>query len=730
MTFANALPAWALAALMGCAVALAVLSYRSARGVLDPVRLWSLVALRTLVFLLVAAIWMRPVRVEPLPEKAGTLAVLVDVSESMSLPDEGGRTRLDRTVAALDTQVLPALKHVFVPEVFGFGERLAPLDLRAARAEGRESRLGAALDALAQRGRERPLAGVVVFTDGAVDVGDLAEPLSGVPIFAVGVGSASASIDREVYGLTIGDARVQGSLVDLSALVVAHGPSAAEVDVTVEEDGRPVDVRHLSLAPGVPRRITARVAPSRETPTVYSVSIGQAEGEITTRNNRQSVLAPPAGEPRRVLVVEGAPAFEHGFLKRTLEEDPGLLVDAVVRKGNNDAGDGTFYVQADASRAAQLTGGFPATKAALFRYDVVVLANVEAGALSADQLAQLQEFVSGRGGGLVVFGARAFESRALSGTPLEDVVPVELVDRAGGLARASSVRDPFSVAITGAGEDHPVMRMGAGPADTRRAWDAAPAVASVAALGNPRPGATLLATTPAPGGVTRPLVAVQRFGRGRSVLFAGEASWRWKMMLPAGDQTYDTFWRQAVRWAGGDAWGPVALGGLASGARVLAAAEVRDENFQAARDARTRLRLVAPSGAEREVSVSWARGGQGRAVGAFETDESGVHQVLLDARRGATDLGAASAYVLVGGMDQEFVHPLRDDGPLRRVVDGTGGRVLGLAEVSQLPEWLRESVRKPEQLAERDLWHTPSVFLVVVALLALEWTLRRRWGLR
>ncbi len=282
--------------------------------------------------------------------------------------------------------------------------------------------------------------------------------------------------DREVRGLTIGDARVQGSLVDLSALVAAHGSSPTPVDVTIEESGRPVDVRHLVLpADGTPQRVTARVAPSRGSPTVYSVSVSAAEGEVTTRNNRQSVLAPPAGAPRRVLVVEGAPAFEHGFLKRALQEDPGLEVDAVVRKGSNQSGDETFYVQADAGHAPQLTSGFPTAKAALFAYDVVVLANVDAGALTREQLSQLQEFVAVRGGGIVLFGARSFESRSLVGTPLEDVVPVELVDRAGGLARVSaSGREPHRVALTGAGEDHPVMRLGAGPAETRKGWSVLP----------------------------------------------------------------------------------------------------------------------------------------------------------------------------------------------------------------------------------------------------------------
>ncbi len=82
-------------------------------------------------------------------------------------------------------------------------------------------------------------------------------------------------------------------------------------------------------------------------PTVYTVEIPEAAGEVAAENNSRSVLVPPQTGKRRLLIVEGAPGYEHTFLKRALSDDPGLDVDAVVRKGQNDDGRDTFYVQAD-----------------------------------------------------------------------------------------------------------------------------------------------------------------------------------------------------------------------------------------------------------------------------------------------------------------------------------------------------------------------------------------------
>ena len=103
-------------------------------------------------------------------------------------------------------------------------------------------------------------------------------------------------------------------------------------------------------AEGAPVHAVFTVSPEPGVPTVYTVQIPDAAGEVATENNSRSVLVPPQTGKRRLLVMEGAPGFDHTFLKRALADDPGLEIDAVVRKGQNDDGRDTFYVQADPSR--------------------------------------------------------------------------------------------------------------------------------------------------------------------------------------------------------------------------------------------------------------------------------------------------------------------------------------------------------------------------------------------
>ncbi len=102
------------------------------------------------------------------------------------------------------------------------------------------------------------------------------------------------------------------------------------------------------------------------------------------------------------------------------------------------------------------------------------------------------------------------------------------------------------------------MRIGATPDEMAKRWNAVPALAGAATLGAPRPGAQVLALIRADDGA-RPLVAVQRFGQGRSMVFTGEASWRWRMRMPSTDRTYELFWRQAARWLSAASPNPVAI---------------------------------------------------------------------------------------------------------------------------------------------------------------------------
>jgi hypothetical protein len=316
------------------------------------------------------------------------------------------------------------------------------------------------------------------------------------------------------------------------------------------------------------------------------------------------------------------------------------------------------------------------------------------------------------------------------------VLPVELNERHGGAVRAALTADMPAhnkLTLTSDGETHPIMRIGSSIGDTRKIWSSLPALAASAPLGAARPGATVLAVTTAPGGAVYPVVAVQRYGQGRSMVFAGEASWRWKMLVASSNRSYEFFWRQAARWLTQTAPDPVAItvpDAPEPGDAISIDVDARDAAYAPVPDASVELTLTAPGGDATPIKLRHADAAGGRFTAAVRPERAGLYRLHADARRGSSTLGSADHWMYVGGADREFADPRLNEGFLRRITRTSGGRYVRASEAARVASFLQATQPMAETPEYRDLWHEPWAFALIVLLLSAEWILRRRWGLR
>jgi uncharacterized membrane protein len=750
MHFAYPLPWWLALVLAAVVGALTYLEYRRPLAPLTTGQRATLAACRASVLAILVLFLFRPlVLAPPESEHGAVVPVLVDRSRSMRLDDADGQARLARALSLLNRALLPALTKTFTPELYSVGDRLEAASLAQLRPDGRKSDLRGALAAVRDRYRGRHVAGIVLLTDGG-DTGQSPSDVSagipadvpsevqssGPPVFAIGFGSPDNMRDREITGMAAGEQRLDQATVDLRVSAMASGFGRAPFVLRLLANGREIESRRLTpAADGAPVDEVFTVAPNAAAPTVYTAEIPADASESIPENNARSVLVNPAGRRRRLLMIEGLPGFEHSFMRRAWARDPDLEVDAVGRKGKNVDGQDTFFVQAAAARTGALMHGFPARREDLYAYDGIILANVEGDLLAQAQLAMIADFVSERGGGLLVVGGRSFAGRGLVNTPVEVALPVELSDRRGrGASSAAALgRDIANkLVLTPEGERHPAMRIGDTPVETRRLWAAFPALPFTSPVGVARAGATVLAVTSAPTGEVYPLVAVQRYGRGRSMTFSGEATWRWRMLLPSTDRSFELFWRHAARWIVGAAPDPVSISlpeNVSVGDDLSVEMDVRDGAFAPVGDAVVEATVTTPGGDTRPLKLR-RMASAGRYAADLPLDEPGLYRVNAEAQRLNVQLGAAARWSYAGAVDPEFADPRLNEAWLRRVTHATGGRYVRPAEASKIVEWLRESPGQQTSPTRRDLWHQPWVFGLIVALLSAEWILRRRWGLR
>jgi hypothetical protein len=156
--------------------------------------------------------------------------------------------------------------------------------------------------------------------------------------------------------------------------------------------------------------------------------------------------------------------------------------------------------------------------------------------------------------------------------------------------------------------------------------------------------------------------------------------------------------------------------------------EIRDAVFAPVPDAAVKASAVTEAREAQTLSVRRTDGGH--FVASFAPDRPGIYQIHADASRGSTALGSVDRSVYVGGSEREFADPRLNDAFLRRLADASGGRYAGAGEASQIASWLDDAARESTSVERRDVWDRAWVFTTVVLLLCVEWTLRRRWGLR
>lgn len=735
MSFAAPLSALGLAIIVVAMLSLAWLAYGRPTLALTARQRWTLAGLRFAALLLLLLFLMRPVYVRTAPDPTSAIVpILLDVSQSMGLPDVDGESRLTAAKSVVRSGVLPALEGRFQSELLAFGQDVAPISIEGATPNAVRSDLRGALDRVRQRYAGRSVAGLVLLSDGAETGG--ANPSSDwrppFPVYAVGFGAQTVRVDREVSSVAVGRSTLADSLVDLTATVVSHGLDAP-FDVRVLQDGQLAHSRTVQpSADGTPLREVFRVSPKAEAPTRYTVDVVADPAEATSENNRRSALVPAAGRPRRVLMIEGGPGFEHTFVKRALELDRQIHVDSVTRKGENAQGAPSYLIQADPDRGPGLANGFPTTKAALFEYDGIVVSSVRDTEFTPEQLTWLVQFVGDRGGGLLVMGAESLGANGFAKTVLNDILPLDLSERSSAMSAPGPLL-ANRVSLTDEGAGHPIMQLASTPEATRRAWaEKMPALGNSVVLGSIRPAAQVLAVTAGASGVVRPLVAVQPYGRGRTAIFSGEGAWRWRMQLPSTDQSYEVFWRQFSRWLANESPEPVAVRATPSEpnetSRVVI--EVRTPEHEPVTDAHVAVTATDPGGTVEELAATLTDPASGIYSASWTPRSEGVYRFQATAQWGESETQAASAVTLVGGQSREFSDPRRHTDVLQRLADESSGKVVERDDIGRLSDWLSERATSRQMLVRRELWHHPVSWLLLAGCLSTEWVLRRRWGLR
>jgi hypothetical protein len=333
----------------------------------------------------------------------------------------------------------------------------------------------------------------------------------------------------------------------------------------------------------------------------------------------------------------------------------------------------------------------------------------------------------------MIGGRRSFEEGGWAGTPVAEVLPVELE---GGGGRGKDPEAVFvSVRPTRAGATFPVTQLADSEKASNARWSDLPRLSTVNPVRLAKPGATVLLTGEDDRRQDHIVLAYQRYGRGKALVFPIQDSFIWKMdaTIPVTDMTHATFWRRLVRWLVDDVPDPVAIttrvDRVEPGEEIKLTAEVVDPAFVEVNDAQVLAKVTAPSGKTVEVPMQWIVTRDGEYRASFVPDERGTYSVTGTATRGPQNLGSSAMHTRASAGDGEYFDAAMRSSLLKRIAEETGGRFFTPSDASKLPEAISYSGRGVTVVEQRDLWDMPVILLLLLGLIAAEWGLRRKRGL-
>jgi len=600
---------------------------------------------------------------------------------------------------------------------------------------GDSTRLGAGIRHVLSDLRGSPPAAIILLTDGVNTEGEsLADGArlarrKGVPLFTVGLGSEQPLRDLELADLLVDDVVFVDDVVNFEFKLTGHGLVGKDVEVVLRQKDNNVVLARMKATigeDGQPQHLHLPFRPTEVGEFEYVVEVEHLSDEAQAENNRQLRLVTVRKEQIKVLFAQGYPNFEFRYLKHMLERDATIQLKTVLQEADLE------YAELDQTALRV----FPVRREELFEFDVVIFGDVNPGFLSTAVLANLNEFVEKKGGGVAFIAGPRYLPLAYAGTPIEPLFPITL--------SASIAPDPtqpleegFVVRPTELGMVSPQMQLGDNAAETARIWANLSPMYWLLEAGEVRPAARVLAEHPtkvAPDGRPLGVFFMQYVGAGKVLFHATDDTWRWRYRV--GDVFFARYWVQAVRHLSRSKL-------LGSESSVELSADRRE--YRRGEPVRMRVRFVderqAPV-ADDGVTVILEREGQqnqniqlARNATSRGVFEGTFHQAVdgkYHARVGTPTLEGqpASTDFLVVAPPGELERIQMDAAELKAAAEETRGRFYRIGEVDRLPGDLPPGRQVPiEALPPEVLWNRWWLLATFLGLITSEWILRKRKGM-
>ena len=580
-------------------------------------------------------------------------------------------------------------------------------------------------------------AAIVIFTDGQHNEGEspveVAKVLAGrgVPVFTIGYGSENRPRDLAITKVEAPDAvffedRVRGQITlkdDMTAglpftVTIKDGDKSVWQQQLVT-DGQ--NLRRVTFDFPISDLVKERVKQQSTQqisgiPIELGVAVSAVEGDSQSSNNASSLRLRAVTQKRRILLVDGRARWETRYLRNLFERDEQWQINLAIVGSTAEPG----------LPRGDREGAFPEDLATLAGYDLVIFGELPRDTLKDNELQMIADFVGQRGGAIIFIDGPRDRLREYRATPLAPLFPVEW--------KGEGIRE---------GIDHLVLN---DRAATLAPFTLAPDRAQNAEIWkNLKPPHWLSAATPLAGAETLieaevdgrkvPAAVYRPFGAGKVFYHGFDDSWRWRYEVA--DLHHVRYWNQIANWiaelpfAVRDKFVSLDAGAVTYRPGDSADLRVRLSDGQKPVTNATVDAVLYRDGvraATIRLSPDDNAGGlfRGKTAGL----EPGSYEVAVESLAiPAQELKARAEFKVEPRETGEMTQLSLNEELLRQMSAASGGQYLREEDLGKLADLLAPLSQGRVVESDTVLWQSYWWFLPIVALLTVEWILRKRFGM-
>lgn len=585
-------------------------------------------------------------------------------------------------------------------------------DLDSLKPEGEETCLGDALFEVLQRERGRPLAGILLLTDGRQNSGREPDaPLETasrmqIPIFPIGVGVTRQPLNFRVGNIDVPDRAFPDDPFTIRVPIEMLGGEGSESEegarrnwtIPVQLWSRPIEKEDS------PENQAAPESKIGETEVLFSGD-SQTGGVILADfevrfpepgRHRLSVKILPPQEDRhpeddfqradleivdrkdRVLLYASGPMRDYQFLCAHIFRDKSMTVDVFL----------PWTQPGSTQNAERILEQFPSTRTEMSEYDIVIAFDPNWRDLSEQQIDVLENWVARQGGGLILVAGPINQSDTVTGwvtdmamEKVRALYPVDFLAKQSAFDhRYHGDVQAWPLQFTSAGDDAEFLRPVDNPVEARSFWSGFPGFYGYFAVRGVKPTAILLAMSGAPQATGRQesgaLIVEQFYGAGRVLYWGSGEIWR---LRHNDDRPYEQIATRMLRHvAQGRLQRESDRGSLATDKRrytLGSIAQLRvtanDAQLKPSLQPTLPVDVIAPSGTLRVVEVSLDPNVPGSYQAHLPLTEEGTWSIRFSIPESDQRI-VRSIQVRMSDLERE--NPSRNEPLLLRLAGKTGGR--------------------------------------------------------